>query len=140
MTRWVRFIGPLLLALGGALLAESLVTGGARFYLLVVVPVFTGTSAVFGMAVVLLITGFLTLPMLFASDEGPDASVGAPTVRSPLAGGPHEGSGGVLFIGPVPIFFGSWRRNPPWAYRWAAVLGGVLAVVALLLLWGFSLL
>jgi uncharacterized membrane protein len=46
----------------------------------------------------------------------------------------------LILLGPVPIFFGSWRRNPPISYRWAVLVGVVLAVVAVLLLWGLSVL
>jgi uncharacterized membrane protein len=132
----LRVLGPLCLVSGAALLADAVATGGARLYLLLIIPVLTGTSAIFGVSVVLLVVGFFLLPFAFLGSEPTEG----PQVRAPppLSSPPESGSGGMILIGPVPIFFGAWRRNPPIAYRWAVLLGVVLAVVAVLLLWGFS--
>lgn len=140
MSRGVRFVGPLLLLVGGALLGISIATGGAHLYLLLVVPVFTGTSALFGVAVALLVGGFLLLPVVFTSEARQESTPGPANTGFGPPDVSEEGSGGLLLIGPVPIFFGTWRKQPPISYRWAVVLGVVLAVVAVLVLWGFSLL
>jgi uncharacterized membrane protein len=134
----VRWIGPAFLAIGAVLLVDALTTGGARLYLLVIVPVFTGTSLLFGVSVGLLVVGFLLLPLAFTSEEPIEAGPGAATPRADES--ESGGSGGMVLIGPVPIFFGSWRRNPPISYRWAFLVGLVLAVLAVLLLWGVSVL
>lgn len=136
----VRILGPVCLAVGAVLLGESLATGGARLYLLVILPVFTGTTLVFGLAVGFLVAGFFLLPLVFVGKETADLrSEGTPAPTSPPSTGMGS-AGGMVLIGPVPIFFGAWRRNPPISYWWAVVLGVVLAVVVLLLLWGFSVL
>jgi len=115
-------------------------SGGARLYLLFVLPVVTGTSPLFGLSVVLLVVGFLFLPFLFAGEEPSEAPAppGAPATAGAVPG--DTASGGLILVGPIPIFFGAWRRNPPIPYRWAFLVGVLLAALAVLLLWGFSVL
>lgn len=136
----LRVLGPACLAAGAILLGEALATGGARLYLLVIVPVFTGTTWAFGLAVGFLVMGFLLLPLLFVGGEPSEAPRAGPSgpAAPPLAD--EGGAGGMVLIGPFPFFFGTWRRNPPISYRWAVALGVLLAVVAVLLLWGLSVL
>jgi uncharacterized membrane protein len=135
-----RVLGPLCLGIGAALLAFALATGGARLYLLLIFPVVTGTSAAFGLSVLFLVVGFLLLPFVFVRDAAPEVPASPSKSPGPARStGPVE-SGGLILLGPVPIFFGSWRRNPPISYRWAVLVGVVLAVVAVLLLWGLSVL
>ena len=134
----VRVLGPLLLGVGALLLGDAVATGAARLYLFLIFPVLTGTSAVFAVSVFLIVVGFFLLPFAFlgsGSDEGatPESS------RSSTASERSE-SGGVILLGPVPIYFGAWRRNPPIAYWWMVLLGVALAVVAVLFLWAFSVL
>ncbi len=138
MRSMVRALGPICLVTGLGLLGASLMTGGARLYLLFILPVVTGTSALFGLSVVLLVVGFLFLPFLFAGEEpsGPPSTPRAPATAGAVPGDPP--SGGLIFVGPIPIFFGAWRRNPPIPYRWAVLVGVLLAALAVLLLWGFS--
>jgi uncharacterized protein (TIGR00304 family) len=132
----VRVLGPVILVVGAALLGEAVATGGARLYLLFVIPVLTGTSPLFGVSVVFLVAGFFLLPFVFLGGELTESSEVRPAPSA--SGKAGSGSGGMILIGPIPIFFGAWRQNPPIAYRWAVVLGVVLAVAAVLLLWGFS--
>ena len=138
MRSFVRVLGPAFLLIGAVLLVDALVTGAARLYLLLILPVVTGSSPLFGASMALLVAGFLLLPLMFAGpDEEEPHPAPTPTGSSPPTDGSGS-SGGLVLIGPVPIFFGAWRRNPPISYRWAILLGGLLAVVAVLVLWGFS--
>ena len=134
----IRAVGPVALIAGVVLLADALSTGAARFYLLLVLPVITGTSPLFVLAVVLVLIGVFFLPLAFAGNDEPEARPPAPAPSKPGLALEEAGAGAVVFVGPVPIFFGAWRKNPPIAYRWALVLGVVLVVVALLVLWGFA--
>lgn len=135
-----RALGPLCLVIGATLLAEALATGGARLYLLLIVPVVTGTTLAFGLAVLFLVVGFLLLPFTFVYEDLSEVPAISPTSPSPPSPAGPADSGGLILIGPVPIFFGSWRRSPPISYRWAVLVGVLLAVVAVLLLWGLSVL
>ncbi len=136
----MRAVGPVCLAIGGGLLGEALATGGARLYLLLIVPVVSGTSLAFVLSVVFLAAGFLLLPFAFVQEPPAEAAATAPAPPGSSASTGEGGSGGLILVGPIPIFFGTWRRNPPISYRWAILVGVVLAIVAVLLLWGLSVL
>lgn len=131
-----RFVGPALLAVGGFLLAYSLLSGSARLYLVLFVPVITGTTPLFGVSVAVLAAGFLTLPLRFSEGTGDEAATGPEPTRVRPADATEDRSGGLILLGPVPIFFGAWRRRSPIGYRWAVVLGAALVAVAVLVLWG----
>jgi uncharacterized membrane protein len=135
-----RVLGPVCLLIGAALLGDALVTGGARLYLLLIFPVFSGTSPAFFLSVLLLVVGFLLFPFVFLGDTPAEPGGAAPGPYPPAPSSAETTSGGLILVGPIPIFFGAWRRNPPISYRWAILLGAILAVVAVLLLWGVSVL
>jgi uncharacterized membrane protein len=132
MVTAVRWLPVALLTLGTALVVHSVVTGSTRLYLLVVLPVLSGASWEFGGGVLLLMAGFFTMPFAFSSTE---------------TGGPDEGHrsgstkttepGGVLLLGPVPLFFGSWRGAGRGAYLVAVAVGAVLFAALVLLLFFF---
>jgi uncharacterized membrane protein len=131
----VRWAGPLLLVLGALALAVAVAQGSARLFLLLVIPVVTGTGGLFLGGVVLIALGVFFLPLALLSDQpgAPEPGTSAPPPPPLAAERPATEGGGLLLIGPVPIFFGSWRRNPPIRYRWAVAVG--LVLVALAVLW-----
>ncbi|MGP8073976.1 MAG: TIGR00304 family membrane protein [Thermoplasmata archaeon] len=121
------------LVAGVALVVYSVLVSAASVSLVVFVPVLTGRSTAFLGGVALLVVGFLTLPLTFAGPALP----GTPSPASP-AGSPQAdeevgptGVGGLVLLGPVPIFFGSWSRVSR-RVRWAAVLLGVAVLAGLL--------
>jgi len=129
-----RLVPVALLAAGAALIGDAVARGGASVALVVVVPVIFGASTEFLLGVLVLFFGFVTLPLAlgysFVSEEPED---GAPHSH---AEAPPEEVGGLLLIGPVPLFFGRWgkvsRRT-----RWLAALAGaaLLAVAIGAFLW-----
>lgn len=127
--RALRFVPLLLLLGGGGLIGDAIARGAASVALLVVVPVIFGASSEFLVGVVLLVFGFATLPLALgyrvaaeAEDEvAPRAHVEAPPAEV----------GGLLLIGPVPIFFGRWGRVSRRVRLVAAAAGAALLVVAL---------
>ena len=126
--RWF-LLGTLgVLAAGVALVALSVVEGGANVALLVIVPVVSGSSLTFLLGVVLLVVGFLSLPFAAAErwDEEPPALPSGGTASTEG----QSGLAGVVLLGPVPIVFGSWKgisRRTRW---WLALVGAVLLTVA----------
>lgn len=124
--RSARLLPVGLLLLGVALIGYSLATGQATLGLLVVIPFVVGSSWTFAVGVLALAAGFFTLPFLFGADEAWD--------DRPSTGAGSSGSGGVLLIGPIPIFFGAYRHPPGWVYFLAASVGVLLVVLAVLLL------
>jgi uncharacterized membrane protein len=130
--RITRFLGPVLLALGVLVLFEAIRMGDGSFYLVVIVPVITGSSPWLFLGALLLIVGIFFLPLTFVGEESPRLSPAGPSAVAPGPVGPGA-SGGVIFVGPFPIFFGAWREHPPIRYRWALLLGVVLAALAVVL-------
>lgn len=113
-----RFLPTGLLISGCILLTLSLMTEGAAITLFIIFPVFSGAGPLFILSVILLIAGFLTLPLLFARS--------GEVVY--MASGKHEKeiiqdtdarlreknsvrAGGIIFIGPIPILVASDART-----------------------------
>ncbi|MCI4364467.1 MAG: DUF131 domain-containing protein [Thermoplasmata archaeon] len=116
---------------GAALIADSLVRGSASVALLVVLPIFFGSSAEFLGGVVLLLAGFLTLPLALPWPEPVERPVGAPAARA-REEVPSAEVGGFVLIGPVPVFFGSWKSVPTTTKLAVAAVG---AALLLLVIW-----
>lgn len=129
---------PLALIAGGiALVAWAVASGEATLYLLVVVPVITGSSPALLGGVALVLAGFLTLPWAFRPDaEDPPPAANGTRTRG-AASSPSIAGGGVILIGPVPIFFGAGRPRGWWVYVLAA-LGGALLLVTVVLFFGLG--
>ncbi len=124
----------LLLAAGVGLVTMAVLTGEATLYLLLVVPVVTGSSPLLLLGVACLFLGFLSLPFALAT-SGFEREEPLPHGSAEPAGA-SECWGGVVLVGPLPLFFGRWRGMRGRGY-WLAVLAGALLVVVALaiLLW-----
>ncbi|HYA58251.1 MAG TPA: DUF131 domain-containing protein [Thermoplasmata archaeon] len=126
------------IAVGVALLADAVARGAAHLTLVVIIPVFSGSSAEFLAGSLLLVLGIFTLPFSLAiggSEEEPPLPATSEPPEEPSLG-PTAAGGGVILVGPFPIFFGGWKGVPR-RVRWAAALVGVgLTLVALaIVLW-----
>jgi len=128
--RWVPLV---LLAAGVGLVGDAILQGGATVAIVVVLPVIFGASTEFLLGVVLLLVGFVTLPLAMGwtlASEETDAGP-APARREV----PPAEVGGLILIGPIPLFFGRWRGMSR-RIRVAVALAGALLLLALLgLLW-----
>jgi uncharacterized membrane protein len=135
--RWFPVVPPLLLAGGAGLIVLAILQGSAQVSLVLFIPVFTGTSALFLMGVLLVVAGFALLP--FALGFTLEEDDGAPPTRPSYAGGatpPAEAgvaAGGVLLIGPLPILLGGWSQATPGTYLAFALLGLALTLMAIVL-------
>jgi uncharacterized protein (TIGR00304 family) len=129
---------------GVALLVLAAVRGEARLYLVLVFPVVTGEGAVFALGTLLLMAGIVLAflswaPMMAHPAEGPPQAPAPATPPSPSGpvgpeGPAGEGGtrwGGVVFIGPVPIAFGSAPRTTALMLAAAVVMGLLLLVFVL---------
>lgn len=131
-----RALGPAFLLLGVALLADAVATGQARLSVVLIVPVVSGSSPTLLGGVAGLLLGIFLLPLSFGDGaEGDEPPARArPIAPGGVAAPVREGaSGGLVLIGPVPIFFGSWAR-PSRRNYWLAVLAGFLLLGLALLL------
>jgi uncharacterized membrane protein len=113
------------LAVGVGLIGLALVRGEATVGVFVVLPFVAGSSVPLVLGVASLFAAFLTLPL--AVGTGPETRAPSP----PGGGAERTGSswGGVVVLGPVPLFFGRYRSVPKWV-RYAAAGGGVALLVA----------
>lgn len=132
----LRLVSPLFIAAGVGLVIWDVLMGRATFYLVLIFPVVAGTSALLLIGAFLIVVGVFLLPLTlggFELEEEPPAPMGPSSSGSPSAG---TSAGGLILLGPVPLFLGSWRSAPSWAYGLAAAVGSVLLVLFLLLLFG----
>jgi len=120
------------IVVGAGLVVDAVVHGRALISLVVFVPVISGSSGEFLVGVVLLVAGLFVLPLTLwePSEIGPflpgDADPAEPSRGSTMEGG------GLVLVGPVPIFFGSWR-NVSRRTRWVVALVGALVLGLLVL-------
>ncbi len=126
-----------LFAAGVACIAAAVLTGEAEVSLFLIFPVFSGSSGLFLLGTALIvfsfIAGFVLLMkgQLELAGENPYApgSDAGPERRKT-----KTGYGGVVFVGPVPIAFGSDKTMA----LAMLMIGVVFAVVALVLLLVFA--
>lgn len=121
----------LVMAAGVALVAEAVARGAAEVSLVLIVPVVGGSSGEFLLGVVLLVAGIFALPWSLTGPL-PEAPPTAPG-REARSGAPAS-VGGLVLLGPVPIFFGSWGSASRRA-RWAVALLGAAVVGLLVTAW-----
>ena len=125
-----RFLPVALLALGCALLAISIIAGDASLSVFIIFPVFSGSGSLFFASVLLIMAGFLTVPLFFLGDlyelssYEKNASI-LPEDRD----GAKIRAGGVIFIGPIPILVASDGRT-----AFYTMLVAVIVLVVLLFL------
>ncbi len=130
-----RIVAPVLLLAGAAFVALGVLRGSASASVVVIVPLFTGSSLLFLLGVLCLGIGFVTLPLaLWDGGSVPDAAEAAPEEGGRPGAPNEEGTdrfAGAVVIGPVPILVGRWKDAPA-KVRWAIALAGVVLLVIVL--------
>ena len=134
MAAW-RLLGPSFVAGGVIVLAIAFLRGEASLALVVVFPVITATGALAALGISLIVAGcaisFLAWPLrLEAPSDLGTLPAASPSREASPGSQPSRRWGGVLFLGPVPIVFGS----SPQVTRVMLVL----ALVLFLALLGFA--
>ena len=124
--RWLGIGG---FALGVALLAVAVARGEAVLYLVLIFPVIQATGPLAFGAIAAMFAGLLLFFLAFALGPQP-----RPESAPGIAPGPPEAlsvesaptrrtrAGGVIFLGPVPIIFGSDAQVARWMIVAAVVL------------------
>lgn len=138
--RLLPFVGPAILVAGLATLAVAFTRGEADLYLILVIPVIVGTGPLALLGILLVFVGFFltfffwnagAIPPVTPSGATPDVS---PT-EAPEHRTPSRRWGGVVFLGPIPLVFGSDPRMA----RVMLLLGAVLFVALLVVTIAFLL-
>jgi uncharacterized protein (TIGR00304 family) len=121
---------------GMALIATAVATGEADMSLVIVFPVFSGSSLLFLLATLLVISSFIVGFVLMAMDhERTEERVEAAS-EGMSSGAPRSRAeyGGVVLLGPIPIAFGSNKR----VALIMLVVGVILAIVVLVILLAYA--
>jgi len=133
--RLVRFAGPILFLAGAASLAVGFLRNEATISLFVIFPVITATGGWSVAGIGLMVAGFFVFFLTWSASIEPQP---VPSARTPSP--PDEAAvpafppssrrwGGVVFLGPVPVVFGS----DPKLTKWMLILGAILFVALFVL-------
>jgi uncharacterized protein (TIGR00304 family) len=130
----LRTFAPIgLFVAGVACIAASVLAGDAEVSLLLIFPVFSGSSGLFVLGTVLIVFSFVVGFIFLMMGQVELASPGLARLGEYPGQDPGRGDtkyGGVVLVGPLPIAFGSDRKIA----LAMLVLGIVLAIVALVVL------
>ncbi len=132
--RRLSFLALACLIGGVALLAYGAAVGQVQGYLVLIFPVLTGSGPLplAGIALLVLgiVLGFLSFarsPLEVPGGPQPAArSASSPSSPPTPAPGPSKPFGGVVFLGPIPIVFGSDARMSKYMLVLAAVVTALL--------------
>jgi uncharacterized protein (TIGR00304 family) len=127
---------PISLFLAGATaVAIAVATGEAEVSLVLIFPVFSGSSVLFLLGVGLIVLGLLSaFAMMILGQGEPAPSSVVPAGKARARDGQEKSVrlGGVVLVGPIPIAYGSDRRM---ALAMMALAIIIMAVILLLVLW-----
>jgi uncharacterized protein (TIGR00304 family) len=129
----IRTLAPVgLFVAGVACIAASVASGETDVSLLVVFPVFTGSSGLFLLGTALVVFSFIVgfMALVAGQAELAGAMLGGRGAPGTAKAGTEKKYGGVVLIGPVPIAFGSDKTMA----LAMLVTGIVLAIVVLVAL------
>ena len=126
--RLARLLGPAILVAGLFTLALAVVRGEASVYLILVIPAVVGNGPIAVLGILLVFLGFfLTVFLGLASAAPPMAGRAQVSEAGPLEAKPPSRWGGVFFLGPIPLVFGS----DPQMTRIMLILGVILFLALL---------
>lgn len=127
--RLIRWLGPASLVAGVLTMAIAVARRQANIYLVLIIPVIVGTGPLAFLGIILVFAGFLLTFLLWPSRFAGDPGNRDASPISPEGAAPTRRWGGVLFLGPIPVIFGSDPRMTR-----TMLLIGVVLVLALLAL------
>ncbi len=142
LVRPARLLGPVLFIVGAVVLAVGVLQGEATLSLFVIFPVVTATGAWGFLGILLMIAGvfllFLTWGVAPASayEAAPIATPAPPPPSVAPPSEPRRRWGGVVFLGPIPVVFGSDQKITKWMLLVAVLLFVALIVFTVIVLYG----
>ena len=130
VVRLLRLLGPVLLVAGLTALFLAVARGEATLYFVVFVPVIVAAGGLALVGVLLAFVGFFTTFLFWPLRPPEHPALEAPDSPSvPPSETQGRRWGGVVFLGPFPIVFGSDPRMTRWM-----LVAGICLFVALLAL------
>jgi uncharacterized membrane protein len=137
---FVRLAGPVVFLAGAVSLAWGFLQNQASLSLFVIFPVITATGPWAILGIILLVAGFFLAIVTWSTPMESSPSASPPTSAYPGAPPPPAASprrwGGVIFLGPVPVVFGSDQKVTRWMLILGAVLFVALLVLTVIAVWG----
>ncbi len=127
--------GILLVLVGISGIIASMVLGQVRIYLILIIPIFVMDGFMPLISVIMLIAGSF---MLFFSRIGPLSPQNESSLTSIHNSKGRVEGGGVIFIGPIPIIFGSKRFKeglPRVIFFWILGIAILIFILATIVLW-----
>lgn len=129
--RAARFLGPALFVGGVAALAVAFLQDQATLNLLLIFPIITASGPWAFLGILLIVAGFASAFFTWPSRGRALPEPSQPPAAMAPPGVPPSASsrrwGGVVFLGPIPIVFGSDAKVTRWM-----LLAGLILFVALL--------
>lgn len=128
--RPIRFVGPGILLTGLVALALAVARGEASVYLILIVPAVVGTGPLAFLGILLVFLGFF-LTFFLGTAAAPPPAIEPAEIPAIAPQGSQKARrwGGVVFLGPIPLVFGS----DPQMTRWMLILGAILFLALVLL-------
>ncbi len=127
--RLIRWLGPASFFAGVLTIALAVARGEANMYLVVVIPVIVGTGSLAFLGIFLVFAGFMLTFLMWPLRPGTEPGGRDDVPGSPQGTSPARRWGGVLFLGPIPVIFGSDPRMT----RTMLLLGVVLFLALVVL-------
>lgn len=140
--RLSRLAGPVLFVAGAAALAVGFLQNEATLSVVVIIPVITATGAWAFLGIVLMMAGVFVFFLTWSGATEALSEVPPPVQVTPSAPAPAQPSatrrrwGGVVFLGPIPIVFGSDQKVTRWMLLVGVLLFVALLVFTVIALWG----
>lgn len=137
--RPAQLLGPVLIVAGVAALAVGFLQGEANLSLFLIFPIVTATGVWSALGILLLIAGFFALFLTLPSSIPEAPPLGEPA-QTPSGAAPPSSPrrrwGGVVFLGPIPVVFGSDAKVARWMLVVGVLLFVGLVVLTVISIWG----
>jgi len=127
--RLIRWLGPASLVAGILTIALAVARGEANVYLVLIIPIIIGTGPLAFLGILLVFVGFLLTFLLWPWRPDTDSEAQGVLSVAPEGPPPARRWGGVVFLGPIPVIFGSDPRMTR-----TMLLVGVILFLALVVL------
>ncbi len=142
LVRPAQLLGPVLFVVGAVVLAVGVLRGEATLSLFLIFPVVTASGAWGFLGILLMIAGVFLFFLAWSrvpepvDETVPTAPRGPPSPSAAAPPEPRRRWGGVVFLGPIPVVFGSNQKVAKWMLLVGVLLFVGLVVFTVIVLYG----